>query len=227
MAISVKIVGTQKMEIVNFDDHWKCQHKREDEKDVWSGILLVLLNGYLISKYISKYKKSQERLQEIAKRQQAMSLEIKDHYLSVIHPQKMFAISKALSMPIPSTSISCGNHDLSALGTKAEAQRDKLIKMTTLCDQFGCDNSIALAAKMAEADTSFSRSQFLRRRKERRTELKRRIVQKAHAATFDQPQGIAQLMNGAAEIYSTIFKNAQVDLAGAVAGFGYGLKQLT
>ena len=215
------------VKITNWEEYWQCEHERENEKNLWSGILLLFLNGYLISEYLSKYKNSQERLQSIARRNQSMAVRLKDHYILVDHPQKIFALEQALSIPLPTIDVACVDFDKSGLVKAMSGQKDLLIDRYDSCGDYGCDNSIEISGSLAMTDTSYSRIQFNRRRHERRLEFKRRMVQVAHSSTLQAPSGIFQLMNGAAEIYSTIFQNAQKNLAGAVGGFGYGLKLLT
>lgn len=217
------------MTIDNWDDMWKCEHERRNEKNLWAGIILLALNLFLITEYVDKYKSSQARLREIAERQQAMALTLKDHYLAVTHPQKIHALSSALSMPMPSLHISC-------LSINEDALRDSMLEQSEIVSRkydfcfthnADCNQSIAIASKMGEVDSSYARVRFQARRYERRMVLKRQIVQQAHQATIQQPAGIFQLMDGASDIYSTIFTNAKQNLAGAVQGFGYGLKLLS
>ena len=224
--VDVTIIDSVPIAIENFDDLWKCEHERENKRNNASGLLMLALNAYLIDAYLDKYNESQRRLKNIAIREQRMVIRIKDHYMNVTFKQKIKAIEDALSMPIPSKTISQSDFDESRLVNRAIKQKDTLLNSNSSCGDYGCDNSIYIAGKMAMADSSYSRRQYNLRRVERRTELKRRVIQRSHASSFESPQGIFQLMNSASNIYSTIFQNAQTNLSGAVSSFGYGLKQL-
>lgn len=210
--------------IDNIDDFWKCEHERENEQNGWAGLILAFVGIFLITKYIDKYNKSSERSRSIARRQLDMTNTIKDHYLAVTHPQRVFSVTNSMSMPIPSISVDIADFKELDFVSRMQKQRDSLLKdSSSFCRLQSCRNSIEIAGSIAMADSSYSRKQFNLRRFERRTELKRRIVTKSHSASMQQSQAFFQLLNTAASIYSSIMQNAQQNLTGATGMLGQGL----
>jgi hypothetical protein len=94
------------------------------------------------------------------------------------------------------------------------------------CAVLPCDNSIESYSTQAIVDSTYSSQQYQRRRYERRLQLKRGVIQKAHASTLQAPGNVFQLFEQAASIYSTLFQNAQQNLTGATSSLGYGLGSL-
>ena len=180
----------------------------------------------MVDKYLEKYKESQRRMQDIAKRQLNIGLLLKDHYLCVTAPQLEFALDKAMNMPLPELDVECETECADKLVESARTFGDSMFKRYSVCDQFGCDNELEAWGAMATVDSKYSRRQFNRRRYERRLQLKRQAVQQAHVRTQQSPDAFQQLLNSASQIYSNIFNNAQTQLTGAVGSLGSGLNGL-
>ncbi len=207
--------------INNLDEFWKCEHERQNERNQWSSLLSIGIGLWLIPKYVDKYKESQRRMRDVAIRQQNIGLILKDHYLDVTHPQIVFALDSALNLPLPDTDVNCFNAD--KLVADARNFGNQLSRRYNACDEFGCDNELDAYGAMAAVNATYARRQFNQRRYERRLQIKRKAVQKAHAASVQSPSAFMQLIQNAADIYANLFQNAQTNLAGAVSSFGYGL----
>lgn len=211
--------------IDNWDDMWDCRIQYENDKNKKAGLFALAVGLLLFPKYLAKYKKSIERLKSIANRQQSITRQQSNHYLNVVQPQMIKALEYALAMPLPSKEIDCMEFDEKSKVISARTRQwyAEMSKRYTLCGDEGCDTWVDVIAAQAAVDTSYARYQYGVRRWERRVQLKRKLVQKAHAATMQQPYGINELFNVATSIYTQIFNNAQSGLAGALGNLGYGL----
>lgn len=206
-----------------YDNIWKCEHERENERDQWSSLLSLAIGAWLIPKYKEKYEKSQERMREVATRQQNIGLLLKDHYLDTVAPQIEYALDAALNMDLPSTDLDCDMTSSENALAKAESFGSAALRRYGACDEFGCDNQLQAYAAMGAVDNAYARKQFDTRRYERRLQIKRQAVQAAHQRTQQSPDAFTNLLDSAGQIYSGIFQNAQTNLTGAVASFGSGL----
>lgn len=213
-----------------YDNLWNCQHQREDDRNTKSGLLAGLVGLLFIPKYVDKYKETQRRMRDVAIRQQNLALIMKDHYLDVTHKQIAFALDKAMTMPLPSLAVDLNSHqaNVAPLVERATTQHQDLMRRYAVCTEVPCNNTHVIAAYGTQAivDSAYADQQYRRRRFERRVQLKRGMVQKAHAATLQSPGNVFQLMEQAASIYSSLFQNAQQNLAGATSSLGYGLGTL-
>ncbi len=216
------------VDIDNWDEYFECEHAYENSKHKVSGLFALAVGALLFPKYLKKYKESIRRLTEISNRQQNIALQQQAHYLDVTHPQMIKAIESALSMPLPSKEVDCSEFSGKSEKLLAKA-KDWTVQMNRrymVCNDYGCDNELDVIAAEAAVDTGYARFQHNIRRWERRVQLKRKLVQKASAATHRTPAGINELFNNAGQIYSQIFNNAQTNLSGAVGNIGYGLGTL-
>lgn len=211
--------------IDNWDDMWTCRHQYEADKNKKAGAFALLIALILLPKYLKRYKDSIRRLKEATNRQLSISRQQNNHYLNVVQPQMIKALEYALAMPLPSKEIDCMEFDEKSKVISARTRQwyAEMSKRYTLCGDEGCDTWVDVIAAQAAVDTSYARYQYGVRRWERRVQLKRKLVQKAHAATMQQPTGISELFNVTTSIYSSMFQNAQSGLAGAMGNLGYGL----
>lgn len=218
------------VDITNWSDEWdsalkpmiECQQQYENKKNKMAGIFSLAVGLLLFPKYKSKYKESARRMRDVATRQQAMSITLKDHYINVTHPQIKKAIDDAMSMPYTPLTFSSVEGSPENLKDRAY-QEDNILNKRYCCTSDGCEANYDISASNAIANTSNSRGQYLKRRYQRRVEVKRSFVKKAHVSTFKPAGSIFQLLDGAGSIYSNIYKNAEANLSGAVSSLGYGI----
>lgn len=211
--------------VKNWHEMWDCRHEYENDKNKKAGIFALALAAILLPEYLNRYKESIRRLKEAMTRQMAISRQQNSHYLNVQQPQIIKALEYALAMPLPSKEIDCMEFDKKSkvLRNKTKQWYADMSERYDLCGEIGCNNWLDVVAAQAAVDTSYARYQYGVRRWERRVQLKRKLVQKAHAATMQQPSGINELFSITTSIYSSIFQNAQQGLAGAMGNLGYGL----
>ena len=211
--------------ITNTDDIWQCYHEYINESNNNTALAAGVIGGLLIPKYLGRYKESQRRLQDISVRQQNVALCLKDHYINKTQPQLLKSLNMAMDMEVPAITVDCSEYDDKSKQV-VQSARDwgaRYAMRYNICSEFGCDNELDAYGAMGAVDTAYARQQFNNRRSERRREFKRAIVQKAHAATKQNPSEMYNLFNTATQIYGQLYQNSQTQLAGALQSFGGGL----
>ena len=211
--------------IDNTDDIWECYHNYLNDQNNASALLSGVIGALLIPSYLGRYKESQRRLQDISIRQQNVALCLKDHYINKTQPQILKSLNMALEMEIPDTDVDCSEYDdkSKAIVQSAKDWGARYAMRYNVCAEFGCDNELDAYGAMGAVDTAYARQQFNRRRQERRRQLKRGIIQKAHGASNQNPSEMFNLFNTATQIYGQLYQNSQTQLAGAFQSFGGGL----
>ena len=216
------------VEVENWDDSWDCYHNYLNDQNQSSALLAGVIGALLIPKYLDRYNEAQRRLQDLSIRQQNIGLCLKDHYINKTQPQILKSLNAVLDMEIPDTDVDCSEFDAKSKEVLAsvKAWGSTYSQRYNVCAEYGCSNELDAYAAQGAVDTAYSRQQFNRRRAERRRQLKRGLLQKAHSASNQNTGPIFQLLLNASGIYSQLFQNAQTQLAGAFQSFGTGIGAL-